>query len=139
MEKIELRGKRINLDQDMEVGTVCKSVSGQAVRAGGFKPCSTCLPGVPSGSASAINPRLLLPLTSWFPLSPCHTTLQLSGRVVWTGTSSMDLAIELEQAGQQQLSALFTFVAREPLTGAPCRIPSVLPQTPEVGFEGLCT
>ncbi|KAI7836665.1 hypothetical protein COHA_009441 [Chlorella ohadii] len=73
VEKIELRGKRINLDQDME----------------------------------------------------------LSGRVVWTGTSSMDLAIELEQAGQQQLSALFTFVAREPLTGAPCRIPSVLPQTPE--------
>ncbi|PRW20940.1 Acyl-coenzyme A thioesterase mitochondrial [Chlorella sorokiniana] len=73
VEKIELRGKRINLDQDME----------------------------------------------------------LSGRVVWTGSSSMDIVIELEQAGQQQLTSLFTFVAREPLTGAPCRIPSVLPQTPE--------
>lgn len=58
--------------------------------------------------------------------------VQLSGRVVWTGNSSMDLAMELEQAGERQLTALFTFVARDPLTGAPCRIPSVLPQTPEV-------
>ena len=62
--------------------------------------------------------------------------MQLTGRVVWTGTSSMDIVIELEQAGQQQLSALFTFVAREPLTGAPCRIPSVLPQTPQVRLGG---
>lgn len=44
----------------------------------------------------------------------------------------MDIRMELEQAGQQQLTALFTFVARDPLTGAPCRIPTVQPQSAEV-------
>ena len=58
---------------------------------------------------------------------------QLSGRVVWTGSSSLDIRIELEQGGQQQLTALFTFVARDALTGRPYRINSVQPQTAEVG------
>lgn len=43
----------------------------------------------------------------------------MSGRVVWTGRSSMDVSMELQQGGRTQLVALFTFVARDALTNAP--------------------
>lgn len=57
---------------------------------------------------------------------------QMSGRVVWTGSSSLDIRMELEQAGQLQLSALFTFVARDALSGKPVRINSLQPQEQQV-------
>ena len=65
------------------------------------------------------------------PPTTCHPPArpQMSGRVVWTGASSLDIRMELVQAGQLQLSALFTFVARDPLSGKACRINPVQPQT----------
>jgi hypothetical protein len=67
------------------------------------------------------------------------------GRVVWTGVSSMDIAIEVHQAapsGEQQqqqqsterspaMAALFTFVARDALNGTPQRINPLQPRTAE--------
>lgn len=78
--------------------------------------------------------RLVLPQAA--SAAAPSSLLQLSGRVVWTGSSSMDIAMELEQAGQQQLTALFTFVARDPVTGKPAAVPALQPQTAEVGGRG---
>ncbi|KAL4856193.1 Zinc finger MYND domain-containing protein 10 [Chlorella vulgaris] len=55
--------------------------------------------------------------------------MRMSGRVVWTGKSSIDIRMELEQAGQRQLTALFTFVARDPLTGTAFAINRVQPES----------
>ncbi|KAL4433423.1 hypothetical protein ABPG77_010276 [Micractinium sp. CCAP 211/92] len=55
--------------------------------------------------------------------------MELSGRVVCTGSSSMDIRIELDQGGQQQLTALFTFVARDPLTLKSTAITAVQPES----------
>ena len=62
----------------------------------------------------------------------CLAPLQMTGRAVWTGSSSVDLRMELQQAGQLQLSALFTFVARDALSGKPFAINSLQPQSAEV-------
>jgi acyl-coenzyme A thioesterase 9 len=66
----------------------------------------------------------------------------LSGRVVWTGKSSMDILIEVRQEDDEEedgsrknknkrppnISALFTFVARDPMTGKAHQInPVVFP------------
>ncbi|KAI7836532.1 hypothetical protein COHA_009597 [Chlorella ohadii] len=55
--------------------------------------------------------------------------MKLTGRVVWTGSSSMDIQIDLEQAGQRQLTALFTFVARDVLTNKSHPITPLAPRT----------
>ncbi|KAL6772161.1 CGLD2 [Auxenochlorella protothecoides x Auxenochlorella symbiontica] len=55
--------------------------------------------------------------------------MQMSGRVAWTGSSSMDVCMELLQSGTKQLVALFTFVARDALTNAAQRISPVVPET----------
>ncbi|KAL4451607.1 hypothetical protein ABPG75_007269 [Micractinium tetrahymenae] len=53
--------------------------------------------------------------------------MTMSGRVVWTGSSSMDVRMELEQGGEPQLTALFTFVARDMLTNRPHPVPPLQP------------
>ncbi|KAL4433426.1 hypothetical protein ABPG77_010279 [Micractinium sp. CCAP 211/92] len=53
----------------------------------------------------------------------------MSGHVVWTGSSSMDVRMQLEQDGERQLTALFTFVAREMLTNAPHPVPPLQPRS----------
>lgn len=56
--------------------------------------------------------------------------MKLSGRVIWTGKSSMDLQIEATQGpdtAQPNISALFTFVARDAMTGNPHCINPVQP------------
>ena len=62
----------------------------------------------------------------------------MTGRAVWTGSSSVDLRMELQQAGQLQLTALFTFVARDALTGKPFAINSLQPQSAEVLHAVYC-
>lgn len=65
--------------------------------------------------------------------------LLLTGRVVWTGSTSMDILVQVYQgkgpaatAGvSPALSAMFTFVARDPLTNKPMKINPLLPETPE--------
>ena len=56
---------------------------------------------------------------------------KLSGRVIWTGNSSMDLLIEVTQGEDENalpnISALFTFVARDAMTGKAHRINPVQP------------
>ena len=80
------------------------------------------------------------------PLS-LHNDIHMWGKVVWTGSSSMDIAIEVhqedastdttsdkEQSSKQSscvISALFTFVARDPLTGRSQRINYLEPKTEE--------
>ena len=73
--------------------------------------------------------------------------MKLSGRVVWTGKSSMDLLIEVRQEEENNgeemkdgtiqkkeelsapnISALFTFVARDPITGKAHQINPVAPE-----------
>lgn len=87
------------------------------------------------GDPSTRPPLLVTATVEAIHLRSSHLTLEqdmeLSARVVWTGSSSMDIGIELEQGGQQQLTALFTFVARDPLTGKPTTITGVQPQTPQ--------
>ncbi|KAK9809579.1 hypothetical protein WJX73_004048 [Symbiochloris irregularis] len=59
--------------------------------------------------------------------------LEISGQVVWTGTSSMDIRMELKQAERgddPSLVALFTFVARDPVTKKSTRINPLDPRMP---------
>lgn len=79
----------------------------------------------------------------WAEVSPSPEVLpsrahnpQVSGRVAWTGSSSMDVRVELEQGGQQQLSALFTFVARDVMTNRAHPITPVLPKSKQVATPG---
>lgn len=55
----------------------------------------------------------------------------LSGRVIWTGNSSMDIEIKLQQDTNAAITALFTFVARNLRNGKSQRINSVEPSTVE--------
>lgn len=57
--------------------------------------------------------------------------MEASGRVVWTGTSSMDIQIEVQQEGEPgpSLRAVFTFVARDPVTGGAVRVPPLMCET----------
>lgn len=58
--------------------------------------------------------------------------LTLSGRVIWTGSSSMDIQIQCHQGAiTPNLSAIFTFVARDPLTHKSTKINPVLPDSNE--------
>jgi hypothetical protein len=61
----------------------------------------------------------------------------MTGRVVWTGSSSVDIRMELEQAGQLQLTALFTFVARDMLTNRPHPISPLTPKSRQVRLRWL--
>lgn len=54
-----------------------------------------------------------------------------AGRVVWTGKSSLDIAIEIRQDGVTQMEALFTFVARDQETGKAHSINPLKPETTE--------
>lgn len=63
--------------------------------------------------------------------------LVLTGRVIWTGSSSLDILVEVRQGTEgggdgaalppPNMSALFTFVARDPITGTSQRINSLEP------------
>ena len=55
----------------------------------------------------------------------------MRGQVVWTGSSSLDLRMSIEQGGQTRLTALITFVAKDADTGRAFRINPLVPQTPE--------
>lgn len=57
--------------------------------------------------------------------------LQLEGRVIWTGRSSLDILLELIQEGATVIRALFTFVARQALGNGPQAVNPLVPQTPE--------
>ncbi|GAB4824236.1 hypothetical protein N2152v2_011282 [Parachlorella kessleri] len=57
--------------------------------------------------------------------------MQVSGRVVWTGRSSLDVCMELQQAGRRELIALFTFAARDGLSLKAHPINQLQPQNPE--------
>lgn len=57
--------------------------------------------------------------------------MTLRGKVVWTGTSSLDINMELIQHGVHKMSALFTFVARDPVTGASQRVNPLKPEKPQ--------
>eukprot|EP00884_Botryococcus_braunii_P007169 jgi/Botrbrau1/16453/Bobra.0142s0049.1 len=60
--------------------------------------------------------------------------LSVTGKVVWTGRSSMDILMELRQAHHQHdvsLAALFTFVARDPVTGQAMPVNPLVPGNPE--------
>ena len=64
----------------------------------------------------------------------CHSFLhcrQMSGRVIWTGTSSLDIQLQLKQGGTTAMRALFTFVARQALGGGSQAINPVVPKTEE--------
>ncbi|EFN56026.1 hypothetical protein CHLNCDRAFT_145454 [Chlorella variabilis] len=95
----------------------------------GFVAYEHCDDGDP-----ATRPPLLVTATvEAIQLSSSQLSLQhdmaMRGRVAWTGTSSMDIRMELEQGGKQQLTALFTFVARDALSGKPFAINSLEPQS----------
>ncbi|KAL4451612.1 hypothetical protein ABPG75_007274 [Micractinium tetrahymenae] len=89
------------------------------------------------GNPSTRPPLLVTATVEAIQLRSSQLTLEegmeLSGRVVWTGSSSMDIRIELEQGGQQQLTALFTFVARDPLTLKSTAITAVQSDSEQVG------
>ncbi|KAK9810539.1 hypothetical protein WJX72_012385 [[Myrmecia] bisecta] len=56
----------------------------------------------------------------------------MAGRVAWTGTSSMDIRMEIVQKAYRDdpsLVAWFTFVARDPVTQKAMRVSPVVPQT----------
>ncbi len=66
--------------------------------------------------------------------------LTLGGRVVWTGATSLDVEMELRAAGggggagappPPHARALFTFAARDALTGAAHRVRPLEPRSPE--------
>lgn len=61
-----------------------------------------------------------------------------SGKVVWTGRTSLDLALDVSQDGVSQIDALFTFVARDPVSNKPH---SINPLKPEISDdkEVFCT
>jgi hypothetical protein len=56
-----------------------------------------------------------------------------AGQVVYTGSSSMDVRLTLQQTHKARPSiiALFTFVARDPTTEKATRINPLIPQTSE--------
>jgi acyl-coenzyme A thioesterase 9 len=57
--------------------------------------------------------------------------ITLSGQVVYTGSSSIDIRLMLQQAGSADLSlvALFTFVALDPVTKKAAKVNAVQPRT----------
>lgn len=57
--------------------------------------------------------------------------MKMTGRVIWTGRSSLDIQLEVKQAGKTAITALFTFVARQALGGGSQAINPVVPQTEE--------
>jgi len=73
------------------------------------------------------------------PILHLNKDMKLSGRVVWTGKSSMDILIEvrqeegdgsssLENGVLPNISALFTFVARDPITEKSHQVNPVTPE-----------
>jgi acyl-coenzyme A thioesterase 9 len=62
---------------------------------------------------------------------------KLSGRVTWTGTSSMEIRMQCTCAGSEQewMEAYVTFVTLDPRTKKPMAIPSVVPETDEEKAE----
>ncbi|KAL0026597.1 hypothetical protein WJX77_009204 [Trebouxia sp. C0004] len=85
----------------------------------------TQLPLLVTASVDAIHLRRRLDL---------HQDVQVSGQVVWTGKSAMDIRMQLTQEhcqGEPSLVALFTFVARHPLTKKSTQLNALKPQTAE--------
>jgi acyl-coenzyme A thioesterase 9 len=56
--------------------------------------------------------------------------MKMSGQVVWTGATSLDVRIQATQGGKMVLGALLTFVAREAVTGAPHPVNQLRPEAP---------
>ncbi|KAL0055761.1 hypothetical protein WJX82_004111 [Trebouxia sp. C0006] len=85
----------------------------------------TQLPLLVTASVDAIHLRRRLDL---------HQDVQVSGQVVWTGKSAMDIRMQLNQEhfkGEPSLVALFTFVARHPLTKKSTQLNALKTQTAE--------
>jgi len=60
--------------------------------------------------------------------------MRMTGKVIWTGTSSMDIQMELHRGSSPSspsIIALFTFVSRDPVTGRSHRVNPLNPQTEE--------
>lgn len=62
--------------------------------------------------------------------------MRMTGKVIWTGTSSMDIQMELHRGScndpqEPSIVALFTFVARDALTGRSHKVNPLIPQTAE--------
>lgn len=57
----------------------------------------------------------------------------MSGAVVWSGSSSMVIDMQVKVVSEQQpwITASFTFVARSPHTGKAAKINRLVPETPE--------
>ncbi len=55
--------------------------------------------------------------------------LTISGKVAWTGRSSLDIRMELQQGQQASLVALFSFVALDPVTKKAIAINPLKPAT----------
>lgn len=64
---------------------------------------------------------------------------QLSGRVTWTGSSSMEIRMEVKTVGEENewLEAFFTFVTLDPESHKPIQISHLVPETNQerVQFE----
>ncbi|KAL3154228.1 hypothetical protein ABBQ32_013731 [Trebouxia sp. C0010 RCD-2024] len=85
----------------------------------------TQLPLLVTAAVDAIHLRRRLDL---------RQDIQVSGQVVWTGKSAMDIRMQLTQEhcqGEPSLVALFTFVARNPLTQKSTQLNPLQPQTAE--------
>ena len=63
--------------------------------------------------------------------------LELVGKAVWAGRSSMRIRMEAQQGGEPAMSAFFTFVARDASTGKATPVNKLRPETAEevVYFE----
>lgn len=83
----------------------------------------TRLPLLVTASVDAIKLRTRLDLSK---------DMHMSGAVVWTGRSAMDIEMQLRQDGPApSMVSLFTFVARNPVDGRSTPINPLQPQTPE--------
>lgn len=67
--------------------------------------------------------------------------MEMSGAVVWSGSSSMviDMQVRLASDPQPWITASFTFVARSPQTGKAAKINKLVPEAPdeEVRFKEI--
>lgn len=94
---------------------------------------------VDDGDAGSRPPVLVTATVESILVNPPALTIDedlvLTGRVIWTGTSSLDILVEARQGAHDggaaapppNMSALFTFVARDPVTGKPQRVNPLAP------------
>lgn len=86
------------------------------------------------GDAATLPPLLVTAAVERIRLlRPMHLehNMTMSGQVVHTGTSSLDIriAVQQEDATAPSLVSLFTFVARDPVNGAAVPVNRLVPQT----------